>query len=110
MGRALVNFLLLSNEDGSSDGANTRERSKKQVVRALGPVNVRASPADEVGVARTLAFKAFQGFPFGVSSWSSFGGEFDPGSGRTLAACLRNASRTNPRSNLWVSGERSSNT
>ena len=33
-------------------------------------------------------------------------GEFDPGSGRTLAACLRNASRagSNP------SGERSRNT
>ena len=97
MGRALVNFLLLSNEDGSSDGANTRERSKKQVVRVMSPVNVRASSSDEDEVARTLAFKAFQGFPFGVTFWSSFGGEFDPGSGRTLAACLRNASRTS----LW---------
>jgi len=33
-------------------------------------------------------------------------GEFDPGSGRTLAACLTHASRTN----LRVSGERVSNT
>ena len=37
-----------------------------------------------------------------------FYGEFDPGSGRTLAACLRNASRTD--SSNTVSGERSRNT
>jgi hypothetical protein len=42
-----------------------------------------------------------------------FDGEFDPGSGRTLAACLTHASRT--RSNWWQhqgrpSGERVSNT
>jgi len=40
-------------------------------------------------------------------------GEFDPGSGRTLAACLTHASRA--RSNQWQhwgrpSGERVSNT
>ena len=37
-----------------------------------------------------------------------FYGEFDPGSGRTLAACLRNASRTGGL--RAVSGERSRNT
>lgn len=38
-------------------------------------------------------------------------GEFDPGSGRTLAACLRNASRARPWSLLRKpSGERSRNT
>ena len=36
---------------------------------------------------------------------SKFNGEFDPGSGRTLAACLTHASRTN----LRVSGGRVSN-
>ena len=39
-------------------------------------------------------------------------GEFDPGSGRTLAACLTHASRTDCFSACWgvVSGERVSNT
>ena len=40
-------------------------------------------------------------------------GEFDPGSGRTLAACLTHASRTMKRCPFWVvwiSGERVSNT
>ena len=43
------------------------------------------------------------------SGWFLFG-EFDPGSGRTLAACLTHASRT--ESALWSdsSGERVSNT
>ena len=39
-----------------------------------------------------------------------FIGEFDPGSGRTLAACLRNASRTGTLLREGVSGERSRNT
>jgi hypothetical protein len=34
------------------------------------------------------------GLPFGVAWLQSFNGEFDPGSGRTLAACLTHASRT----------------
>ena len=39
-------------------------------------------------------------------------GEFDPGSGRTLAACLTHASRTvkGPVFWFWMSGERVSNT
>ena len=40
-------------------------------------------------------------------------GEFDPGSGRTLAACLTHASRTGSAWPLWLcgeSGERVSNT
>ena len=39
-------------------------------------------------------------------------GEFDPGSGRTLAACLTHASRTvkGPACWFWMSGERVSNT
>ena len=40
-------------------------------------------------------------------------GEFDPGSGRTLAACLTHASRTVKRLLfwwVWMSGERVSNT
>jgi hypothetical protein len=37
-------------------------------------------------------------------------GEFDPGSGRTLAACLTHASRTMNRFWLGISGERVSNT
>jgi hypothetical protein len=37
-------------------------------------------------------------------------GEFDPGSGRTLAACLTHASRTVKPLRGWISGERVSNT
>ena len=40
-------------------------------------------------------------------------GEFDPGAGRTLAACLTHASRTVKRFPfwlVWMSGERVSNT
>ena len=37
-------------------------------------------------------------------------GEFDPGSGRTLAACLTHASRTVNRFRAGISGERVSNT
>ena len=39
-----------------------------------------------------------------------FFGEFDPGSGRTLAACLTHASRTMIRFRPGISGERVSNT
>ncbi len=40
----------------------------------------------------------------------SIHGEFDPGSGRTLAACLTHASRTMNRLRPGISGERVSNT
>jgi hypothetical protein len=39
-----------------------------------------------------------------------FNGEFDPGSGRTLAACLTHASRTVRPLRGYTSGERVSNT
>ena len=56
--------------------------------------------------------------PFNGSSFRrlacelNINGEFDPGSGRTLAACLTHASRTvNSRACSWgISGERVSNT
>ena len=50
------------------------------------------------------------GFP-GLMFYVLFG-EFDPGSGRTLAACLTHASRTLKTWLLlgWMSGERVSNT
>ncbi len=51
--------------------------------------------------------------PSGRIGWVQhqfFFGEFDPGSGRTLAACLTHASRTDPCFRVWVSGERVSNT
>jgi len=41
---------------------------------------------------------------------SNFFGEFDPGSGRTLAACLTHASRTMNFLREGISGERVSNT
>ena len=53
----------------------------------------------------------FFGSRFGLSAFLC--GEFDPGSGRTLAACLTHASRTVKRLPLWwvwMSGERVSNT
>src|SRR5262245_58431569 len=43
------------------------------------------------------------------SEWFLFG-EFDPGSGRTLAACLTHASRTERLLRGYSSGERVSNT
>jgi hypothetical protein len=48
---------------------------------------------------------------FWVLGWGLFVyGEFDPGSGRTLAACLTHASRTMKPFRGWISGERVSNT
>ena len=47
--------------------------------------------------------------PFGVWLYA-FDGEFDPGSGRTLAACLTHASRTERPACGCSSGERVSNT
>jgi hypothetical protein len=44
------------------------------------------------------------------SLWVCIYGEFDPGSGRTLAACLTHASRTMKLFRGWISGERVSNT
>src|SRR4029077_13130955 len=44
------------------------------------------------------------------SCWFAFNGEFDPGSGRTLAACLTHASRTERPACGYSSGERVSNT
>ena len=46
--------------------------------------------------------------PSGV--WGFLFGEFDPGSGRTLAACLTHASRTVRPFRGYTSGERVSNT
>ena len=49
--------------------------------------------------------------PFGVAGCLyAFNGEFDPGSGRTLAACLTHASRTERPACGYSSGERVSNT
>jgi len=42
--------------------------------------------------------------------WGFLFGEFDPGSGRTLAACLTHASRTERSLRRYSSGERVSNT
>src|ERR1700727_2444546 len=42
--------------------------------------------------------------------WGFLFGEFDPGSGRTLAACLTHASRTERPLRRYSSGERVSNT
>ena len=58
------------------------------------------------------------GFWLAVCGWLGLDllvlfGEFDPGSGRTLAACLTHASRTVKRLPfwwVWMSGERVSNT
>jgi hypothetical protein len=48
--------------------------------------------------------------PFGVGLSIFFNGEFDPGSGRTLAACLTHASRAVRLLRGYTSGERVSNT
>src|ERR671919_477338 len=47
---------------------------------------------------------------FGVVVVLFFNGEFDPGSGRTLAACLTHASRAERPLRGYSSGERVSNT
>ena len=54
-------------------------------------------------------------FPVAVRLWRwllvlFFNGEFDPGSGRTLAACLTHASRAVRLLREYTSGERVSNT
>ena len=46
----------------------------------------------------------------GCCGYMAFNGEFDPGSGRTLAACLTHASRTERPACGYSSGERVSNT
>lgn len=47
---------------------------------------------------------------FGLVWGLFFDGEFDPGSGRTLAACLTHASRAERPLRWYSSGERVSNT
>lgn len=54
--------------------------------------------------ARPVGFECLLGL------FNSIVGEFDPGSGRTLAACLTHASRTLKHFRVWMSGERVSNT
>ena len=63
-----------------------------------------------------FGWDCWPGFVFGWFFWALtflfLFGEFDPGSGRTLAACLTHASRTLKTWLLlgWMSGERVSNT
>jgi hypothetical protein len=53
----------------------------------------------------------FLGFCLLVGFWGvTLNGEFDPGSGRTLAACLTHASRAERPLRGYSSGERVSNT
>ena len=59
------------------------------------------------GLVVLLVVLILLGFGF---SLKSFCGEFDPGSGRTLAACLTHASRTERPLRGYSSGERVSNT
>ena len=74
-----------------------------------------------VSLTMILAFVSFvfcQGMWLSFSLHGSFGlcgglffdGEFDPGSGRTLAACLTHASRAERLLRGYSSGERVSNT
>src|SRR3954454_23938523 len=61
-----------------------------------------------------LAIASFSFFGLGcllvVTVFTVFDGEFDPGSGRTLAACLTHASRAERLLREYSSGERVSNT
>ena len=60
-----------------------------------------------------LAIASFSFFGldcFCVEMFLVFDGEFDPGSGRTLAACLTHASRAERLLRGYSSGERVSNT
>ena len=65
-------------------------------------------------VIERLFWQAFSPFvdrvAFGLPRLYAFNGEFDPGSGRTLAACLTHASRTERPACGYSSGERVSNT
>jgi hypothetical protein len=58
------------------------------------------------------AMLALKGLLWGwvLFSVEAFNGEFDPGSGRTLAACLTHASRAVRPFRGYTSGERVSNT
>ena len=58
-----------------------------------------------------VVFDAYgSAFFWGLGFANIFNGEFDPGSGRTLAACLTHASRTVRPLRGYTSGERVSNT
>ena len=64
-------------------------------------------PAMGFVMVKLVVFDAFAWFA-GFAIF--FNGEFDPGSGRTLAACLTHASRTVRPLRGYTSGERVSNT
>ena len=57
-----------------------------------------------------FCLSGFSDFGFAHGWWGFLFGEFDPGSGRTLAACLTHASRTERPLRGHSSGERVSNT
>ena len=63
-----------------------------------------------VGIVKSLQDIIFLKGTFIGVLLEGFHGEFDPGSGRTLAACLTHASRTMKPACWWISGERVSNT
>src|SRR6185437_6706188 len=73
----------------------TQQRAKSQCIRYV------QTPVDRLfgaghGYSHVSLMVGFlvSGLLFGAVWWQSFNGEFDPGSGRTLAACLTHASRT----------------
>ena len=75
-------------DNSASEGSSTLG-AQHQKDNQLMPVRVEAWPITRMNSLITPGF----GRKF-------FDGEFDPGSGRTLAACLMHASRTRP--SLWV--------
>ncbi len=74
-------------------------------VVVLARVDQVSSHASFWGVRFPLLIPAFC-----AVDYMAFNGEFDPGSGRTLAACLTHASRTERPACGYSSGERVSNT
>jgi hypothetical protein len=80
-----------------------------------GVVPLRLKLIDPVGSNVKVKLVVFDGYRHGclwvvVVLPIFFNGEFDPGSGRTLAACLTHASRTVRPLRGYTSGERVSNT
>src|SRR5687768_632425 len=101
--------LLENGTEGKPKASAGNHLGGCSTVNALTTDNVRLGASRSEGLVSPTA-----GSPdFRPSGADDLDGEFDPGSGRTLAACLTHASRT--RSNQWQhwgrpSGERVSNT
>ena len=100
---------------GGAGFLRTQQRVKSQCIFCTKPPSrdgpfLGCVPHGLVMVCSVAGWLVFPGSLCGGSGCGSFNGEFDPGSGRTLAACLTHASRAERPLRGYSSGERVSNT